>query len=527
MNLNFIPRSDTPYKYNYVQIFTDVANGELDRKNAYRMLILDDLFFVLFFIVKPFHPSREYQANHPFVVSACRVVEDGPRTYTLDIWAREHFKSSILTIAETIQYIARNPEESNALFSYARPAAKKFLFNLKQIFENEELLPFAFPEVFYQNPQKESPLWSLDEGLVLKRKTNRREPTVGAYGLIEGMPTGGHYDRRIYDDVVTEDIKDSPDVIEKVKDKFDVSQNLGTIEGTHRVIGTYYHHTDPLTYVRDKKHPVTQESLYLTRIVSATENGEANGKPVLLTQERLDVLKADRSFNAQQLCNPTPRGSIKLNRSYVKFIPAAHVPHNLHRFMTVDPAGDARDRTSNDAWAIELWGIEPQKRGTQGQTLGAPNRYLLDAVIEPMRDSEAIDAIVRMYMRGGFILRLGIEKVGLSSVEVHVANALKEHGRHLTIESGSLVILRPSGRTKGDRIIKSLEWHLNNSKFHISDAVPSVYAERLLTEMDRFPFWHDDGLDAAAYLDDLTKDLQFSLMFGEAENNEDVVLEVV
>ncbi|PIW33319.1 MAG: hypothetical protein COW28_04135, partial [bacterium (Candidatus Ratteibacteria) CG15_BIG_FIL_POST_REV_8_21_14_020_41_12] len=63
----------------------------------------------------------------------------------------------------------------------------------------------AFPDVVWRNPKRDAPLWSLDEGLVFKRKTNRKEPTISAWGLTEGMPTGLHFERRVYDDIVTED----------------------------------------------------------------------------------------------------------------------------------------------------------------------------------------------------------------------------------------------------------------------------------------------------------------------------------
>jgi hypothetical protein len=48
----------------------------------------------------------------------------------------------------------------------------------------------------------------------------------------------------------------------------------------------------------------------------------------------------------------------------------------------------------------------------------------------------------------------------------------------------------------------------------ISNKIPSAYRERLRTEMDRFPFWHDDGLDALSYFYDMAK----SYRFGTTQN---------
>ena len=138
----------------------------------------------------------------------------------------------------------------------------------------------------WEDCEKEAPLWSLDEGIILNRTTNRKEPTIGAYGLIEGMPTALHFERRIYDDIVTQDIGDSVDEMEKVKRRFDNSQNLKTLTtGLHRVVGTYYHHNDPLVYIKGKQ---TFDGVprYAVRFKPATHNGEANGRPVLMSQDR-------------------------------------------------------------------------------------------------------------------------------------------------------------------------------------------------------------------------------------------------
>ena len=42
-----------------------------------------------------------------------------------------------------------------------------------------------------------------------------------------------------------------------------------------------------------------------------------------------------------------------------------------------------------------------------------------------------------------------------------------------------------------------------------STNVPSGYRERLKSEMDKFPYWHDDGIDASSYLYDIMKDYNF------------------
>ena len=492
----FEPVPGVKYPHNYLRIHADIASGKLPELDAYRAFIQKDLFFIVYFVLKI--PN----ANHPFVVQACKDVMKGPKTKTVDLWAREHFKSTIITTAETIQDILNNPEERIAIFSYVKPIAVAFLRQIKQIFEKSDLLKACFPDVLYQDPQKESDKWS-DDGFLVKRTGFAKELTLEAYGLTEGMPTSRHYTKRIYDDIVTLDLVQSPEMMEKVKENFDMSLNLGSDGDRERVIGTYYHHSDPLVYIVNKKDP-DGNLIYETRVKPATDDGTPNGKSVLLSEEKLAEKKANpRTFYTQQLLDPTPKGTQKLHKENLVEVFTADIPQRLFKFMVIDPAGERKDRVG-DAWSIMVAGVEPYR-----DDLGASDVYILDMVIEVLTQEEAFKTVVDMYCRNGVIRAMGVEKVGISTAEVHIANALRARGKLLTVEAGTLVLLRPAGRQKADRIEANVAWPLNNGKIKISAAVPVGYRERLKLEMEKFPFWHDDGLDTLSYLYDMVKTYKF------------------
>ena len=497
------------YKYDYEKIATKIAKGEWKPIDNYRALILDDLFFIVRFVLKV--PI----ANQKFVVDACREVEEGPKDYTLDVWAREHFKSTIITIAETIQYILKNPDHAVGIFSYVRPVSKKFLGSIMDVFQNEKMLKVCFPDVVYEDCEKQTQ-WSKDDGLILRRKTTRKEPTLSAWGLVEGMPTGLHFERRVYDDISTEDIAESPDMMEKVKTKFDSSQNIGTDGGTHRVIGTYYHHNDPLTYIRGKKKLGSDEPQYVYRFKPATDDGTSNGVPVFLSQKRLDDLKGTRTFNCQQLLDPSPLEDMKLNPDLFLPIERRMIPKDVYRFMLVDQAGDldsAKIKTRMDSWAVGVVAVEPFS-----DDLGQSRVFLEDVWINPASESEAIDQIVRMYLKAGMIMKLGVEKVGAVTTHIHVANALRAHGRYVSWDTGGNgVLLRPAGRNKRKMIEAALSWPMNNGKIFYSTSCPTNYIERLKMEMRNFPVWHDDGINMLAYLYDVLKDYWFGMAEEMAE----------
>jgi hypothetical protein len=498
------------YKFNYVRVAQLIASGVWPELETYRKLIGIDLFFLLFFIVKPFSDdATRAKANHPFVVQACREVEEGPKDFTLDLWARYHFKTSIVTIAETIQFQLLNPECTTGIFSHKSPIAKDFLFSIREIFQNEAILAATYPDVVWENCKREAPQWSLDEGIILKRKTNRKEASVSAHGLVEGMPTGLHFERRDYDDVSTNDIANSFDSIQKVQHAFDISQNLKTLTGSHhRVVGTYYSHNDPLIYIRDKKD-LQGNSKYHLRVKPATHDGTASGKPVLMSQEALDELKGDSSFNAQQLLDPTPSSEQRLNPDFLQRAEPGSIPKNVYRFMLIDQAGDATsNKTQNtDAWAMGIFGVEPFS-----DEIGQSKIFLKDLWIEVCGESEAIERAVRMYTEAGIVSRIGVEKVGQTTTHIHIANALKARGRHIEFsdDRGSTgVLLRPAGRNKKKFIESALAWPLNNSKWFFSSEIPARYIDRLKQEMTNFPLWHDDALNICAYLYDVLRDYRF------------------
>ncbi len=503
--MEFAPRPDCRYRFDYEKVAAWAKAGvwgdgaKCDEVSVYRQFILSDLWFLLYF-------GMGYKtAHHPFVVGACREIETGPQDYTLDIFAREHFKSSIITKAETIQFLLKNPEKSTGIFSYVKPLAKKFLFEIKETFNTNRFLKTCFPDVIWENCEKEAPLWALDEGIILKRKTNMAEPSVSAWGLTEGMPVGMHFDRRVYDDISTEDMSKSIDMMEAVKTKFDSSQNIGKEGGHHRVVGTYYHHSDPLVYIREKKG-LDGKPKYFHRLKPATHDGTATGRPVLLSQKRLDDLKGDRTFNFQQLCNPTPDSDMKLRFAFMNRIEPQFIPRDLFRLLLVDQAGDDPSNKSSDgdSWAVAVVGVEPVT-----DAIGQSRVFIEDLWIQPAGESEAIEQIVRMYIGGGIIERLCVEKVGISTTHLHIAQALKARGRHVEFEDyGMGVLLRPAGRNKKKFIEGALAWPLNNGKLFYSSSVPAPYIERLKMEMENFPLWHDDGLNVLAYVYDVLKDFQ-------------------
>lgn len=464
----------------------------------------DSLWFLVYFGL------RVSIANQPWWIQACREVQRGPKNNTLDLWARDHGKSTIITTADTIHRILLNPEERVGIFSYSRPTALAFLRGIKTALEQSSLLKAAFPDILYGDPQKESPKWSEEGGIRVKRKGYYKEETVEAWGLIEGMPTGRHFSHRVYDDIVTLDTVGTPEMMAKVRQAFDMSENLGTADGTCRIIGTPYHHEDTLMQLRAQTKD-SGEPLYHVRLKPATVDGTPNGASAYLPEEKLAKLRTNRrTFYSQQLLDPTPQGTQKLDKNLLVEVEPSQIPQRLFKFMAIDPAGERKsDNRQGDSWAMVVIGVEPYR-----DDLGASRFFILDMIVEPMSPTEAVQNAVKMFMRNGQIRQLGVEKVGLSTTEVHISKALHARGRSVTVENKNLLILRPAGRSKEQRIEDALAWPLVNGKLHISKQILPAYRERLKVEMDKFPYWHDDALDAISYV---VSDMVRGFRFGKYE----------
>jgi len=397
---------------------------------------------------------HRYDALHPWLYARCREVEADPDEH-LDLWAREHYKSTIITFAGLIQEVIRNPEITSAIFSHTKAISRKFLSQIKFELESNKDLIALFPDVFWANPKRDAPRWSLETGLVVKRKTNPKESTIEAHGLVDGMPTGTHFELRVYDDVVTRESVTTPEQIAKVTEAWELSDNLGarTEDGGHGRrwhIGTRYSFAD--TY-----GIIIERGILTQRIYPATEDGTPTGKPVFLNPETLAEKRktqGDATFACQMLQNPLAGAQALFDQDHLRFIDIR--PETLNVYIMVDPASSKKK--GSDYTAITVVGID-----------AAWNKYLLGGYYQKMSLPErwvAIKMLRRYWMSqpGVQIVEVGYERYGMRSDIEHFEEKMELEGEHFTLTELAWPMEGPG--SKYDRI-QRLYADFSHGRFYI------------------------------------------------------------
>jgi hypothetical protein len=345
-------------------------------------------------------------AMHPWLYARCREVEADPDDH-LDLWAREHYKSSIITFAGAIQEIILDPEITIAIFSHTKPVARKFKDQIQFELEYNEYLKGLYPEVFYANPRRESPWWN-DEGLVVRRTGNPKEATVEAHGLVDGQPTGGHYRLRIYDDVVTRESVTTPEQVTKTTEAWSLSDNLGAKQEdpeTGKIsparkwhIGTRYSFGDSYAHM-------LKVGALKPRIYPATHDGTVAGIPVFFTPEQWAEKKKTQTASSvacQLLQNPAAGNQAMFEKGWLSF--AEIRPKTLNVYIMGDPARSKKK--NSDKTAIYVVGMD-----------AAWNKYLLDGYHHKMNLRERWQNLKNLYQRwsvepGVQVVRVGWEDYG-------------------------------------------------------------------------------------------------------------------
>ena len=285
--------------------------------------------------------GRKWRYYRPFLFERCEEIQKEPDGY-LDIWARDHFKTTIITYGMTIQEILKNPEVTCCIYSYNISTAQKMLVQIRTALQNDVLVS-CFPEILFENTNVQT--WKDDDGGVhqmewssdgftVKRKGNPKEHTLECSGLVTGQKTGGHYNLLIYDDTVTPESVATKSQIDKTTSQFEMSLNTGSTANLRiRMIGTRYHLHD--TYEKVIKNGTVKLRLY--SCLDEEGHSRLYSEPVL----KWKLSRMHGSVVATQMyCDPQAVGSFNFDPNWIPpRIKRSEINKELYNWYIIcDPA---------------------------------------------------------------------------------------------------------------------------------------------------------------------------------------------
>jgi predicted phage terminase large subunit-like protein len=416
----------------------------------------------------------------------------------LDLWSREHYKSAIITYAKTIQDILASHgneplpewggrEVTVGIFSHSRAIAGRFLRQIKLEFEQNPRLLEWFPDILYANPHKESPKWSENEGIIVRRKSNPAEATVEAWGVVDGQPIGKHFFILVYDDVVTQESVTTPEMLQKTSDMLALSYALGAEGGRRRWIGTRYHANDAYQTIIDR-------GTAKPRIHLLTDDGTPNGNPVLRSAEWVKDKRRDMGpyiFACQMLQNPLADETQGFREEWLKYHDGFK-RDGMNVYLLFDPAGSKNKKSDyTAAWAV---GLGPDK-----------NVYVLDMVRDRLNLSQRAELVMRWHRKWKPVRSDGVryEKYGMMADIEHIQDLqARQNYRFDVTEVGGVL-------PKIDRIKRLIPYfeqrriYLPRSHFYTpyDGRTSDLVQDFIQQEYKPFPVpVHDDMLDSFARL---------------------------
>lgn len=508
-----------------------------------RSLCKSDLYYLGYFILGITGMHHEDVQDHdtgevirrvyrPFVFNRCWEVQNSP-DFHVDIWARGHFKSVIITELKTIQDILIDPNVTVGIYSYNATIARSFVQAIRGLLENPDLQRL-FPDIIpsaeeirakkfsmpnrYGKMTKRKLSWS-DESFSVKRTTTKKEETCMGYGLVTGQAVSKHFDILVFDDCVT------PDSVRTDKSNATTTQQwqqaINTGEGENmrmRVIGTRYLFYDTYYHIIN---PMASEGKmgggrFTERIHACYARGLGGERvPVMRTKEYLEELERNTLgfvFASQMMCDPSQASVFRFQDEWIAErcqqddIYARRGEFNW--YIMVDPANTKNKQS--DYTAMAVIGTHRDKR------YYIPD-MVRDKLVQSERKSELFKLVNKWTTPDGRKPIVFEEQSGLLSDMEYFRNEMVKDRfyfelRAVTTRPRILADLRMSGTAMKHQRILALEPYLKAHRIVLADSVvrtnysgnqEDMMESFINQEYHNYPYGdHDDMLDSICRLAD-------------------------
>ena len=408
-----------------------------------------DLFFLCKYIfgfkemTMRFHGDlcKTIQEVNKFVVNRHKMkvipILDRSRLFML---FRGCFKTTIISIAHSIQLLLLDPDLRICLASNKLDNSKSMLLSIKSQFMYNVLFRFLFPE-FCPMPNKEGKIeWGTSTAITVP---NRKDLTIRE-GSIEcaGVDTGlisRHYDYMKKDDLVTDK---SVTTLEQINASIDwdrLSISLFNIpeKGFTDWIGTRYNEMD--LYGHLLKRP---NDKLLKVLRSAVDAAGYPAFPERFSKEGLDDIReiqGEYIYSCQYLLDPIPAKDRRFLSKW--FETWAKLPELYGVCILVDPASSRKK--SAKFTAIVVHAI--------ARVNGVIKWFLIDGVFDKLNGTQRVEALFKLVRKYKHVLRIvSYETIGFQDTDrENIRRKMDEEDFHFSISQISAQENSKVGRIEG------------------------------------------------------------------------------
>lgn len=424
---------------------------------------------------------------------------------TLVLFPRGHLKSTIATIAHTLQWIINYPDIRIIISTATGDQAKKFLTEIKAHFQFNEAFRYFFPE-FCPEAKKASEFGNQESFTVPCRRLKRKEPTVFTC-TVGAVVSSVHVEVLKNDDLVDKENVRTKDQILNVNQHFSMLWPL--VETSHLkpelrpkggdlgwmdVVGTRYDFSDLYgTIIKGNKE--SNQSWHI--VVRAAIYDDDKGAKRALWPNRLplEVLEAMRNdptigsatFNSQYLQNPIADGQGLCKVDEIVWTPRIEINKlkaRLREFVTVDLGGlDGNKKGSDNDYTV----INHHGFGGDGRL------YVINLVRGRFSPQEVIEHIFTLVKNNPRISSVKVEKEAHARV---LLPFLRGEMARRRVYVPILEIKRDNQTSKENRIKGLQPWFEGGL---IRFAADIACRSAIEDEIQYFPkYAHDDILDTCA-----------------------------
>jgi len=419
-------------------------------------------------------------------IAQLRLINDQP-TRRLWLWARGHFKTSLITEAHSIYLILNNPNIRILIVSNTMDIAKTMLKNIKGHLMFNNLFRSLYPEFCPKATEDGKIEFGTTEHFTVPNRTkNLKEPTVMCAGVGTNL-TGLHFDYMKIDDLVTKDSVSNDTQIKASKDYYASLRQLFDNPTVPRedIIGTIYHfndlHRDMQKAMEFKKSFIPVATDMTFKDITFPERFSEQGIRDILN----DPTIGPYVFSAQYMLNPINPTEIKFKEEWLD----SYSTHpDLAEYICVDPASTQKKKS--DYTVIERWGVDFEGF-----------HYLLEGVRDKLTAAQRIEKLFEVVSHANNLKYVKYEVLGGRHGDLE---AIKEKMRFKRVFF-SLKETKATTAAKQDRIEQRLigPFNAKTIKFPNNLYFKSLYdgktydfVQLYKLEYLQFPFTeHDDILD--------------------------------